>query len=327
MSPCPIRGMRARLLNEVSRMPLVLEPVTAERDPAALLAEPEPHAALEAALLEHGALLFRGFQVKDVTDFERFVSATGWKHLDYTYRSTPRRAVTDRVLTATEYPAELEIPLHNENSYQHQWPHKLAFCCLRPAESGGETPLADMRNVNAALSERLLEEFERRGVQYIRHYRAYFDLPWQTVFQTEDPRQLARFCDAHGIHHEWLDDGTLRTIQRSQGVATHPVLRERTFFNQAHLFHVSRLGEEGANALIELFGRDRLPRHACFGDGGEVPAPDLATIRRAFAGATIQFRWQSGDILLIDNMQAAHGRRPYVGARSVVAALLDPGHS
>jgi len=327
MSPCPIRGMRARRLSEASRMPFVLEPATTERSLAVLLDEPGQHAALEATLLEHGALLFRGFQVRDVADFERFVSLTRWKHLDYTYRSTPRTPVTDKVLTATEYPAELEIPLHNENSYQHLWPNKLALCCLRAAEAGGETPLADMRSVNAALGERLLEKLERRGIQYIRHYRAYFDLPWQTVFQTDDPGQMARFCDTHGIQHEWLDDGSLRTTQRSQGVTIHPVLRDRTFFNQAHLFHVSSLGEEGANALIELFGRDRLPRHACFGDGSEIPSEDLAAIRGAFAGATILFGWRAGDILLLDNLQAAHGRRPYTGTRSVVAALLDPAHS
>jgi alpha-ketoglutarate-dependent taurine dioxygenase len=324
-NPSPIGGLRMRLQDSHSRMPLVLEPSTIEKDLAALLTGQQ--AALQAALLEHGALLFRGFRVEDVSDFERFVSITGWRHLDYTYRSTPRKSVTARVYTATEYPPELEIPLHNENSYQHEWPNKLAFCCLQPAASGGETPLADMRRVNAALGEPLLEQFERRGVQYIRHYRPYFDLDWQTVFQTEDPRELSRFCDTHGIIHEWLEDRTLRTIQTSQGVARHPVLRERTFFNQAHLFHVSSLGEEGANALIELFGRDRLPRHACFGDGGEIPLAELATIRQAFAAAAIAFNWEMGDILLIDNMQAAHGRRPYRGARSVVAALLDPSHS
>jgi len=318
----PIAGLRARLLHAASRLPLVLEPDTPERDLAVLLAE--QRAALAATLLEHGALLFRGFHVKGITDFERFVSVTGWKHLNYTYRSTPRTRVAQGVYTATEFPATLEIPLHNENSYQREWPNKVAFCCLRPAHSGGETPIADMRNVNAALGERLLDEFEHRGVQYIRHYRPHMDLSWQTVFQTEDREQLARFCNARGIIHEWLEDGTLRTIQRSQGVACHPVLRERTFFNQAHMFHVSSVGEEGAKALIELFGHDRLPRHACFGNGGEIPAADLLIIRSALANASIEFAWQAGDILLIDNLQAAHGRRPYQGTRSVFATLLDP---
>jgi alpha-ketoglutarate-dependent taurine dioxygenase len=153
------------------------------------------------------------------------------------------------------------------------------------------------------------------------------DLPWQTVFQTDDKEELAQFCTAHDIAHEWLEDGTLRTIQRSQGVAEHPVLHEQTFFNQAHLFHLSNLGVAGANALLELFGPDRLPRQARFGDGGAIPEEDLTTIRKAFANSTVLFDWQPADILLIDNMQVAHGRKPYRGSRRVLAALLDPHSS
>ncbi len=34
--------------------------------------------------------------------------------------------------------------------------------------------------------------------------------------------------------------------------------------------------------------------------------------------------WQEGDILLIDNMLAAHARSPFTGPRKVLVAMADP---
>jgi alpha-ketoglutarate-dependent taurine dioxygenase len=135
--------------------------------------------------------------------------------------------------------------------------------------------------------------------------------------------EVAAYCTSHGIEHRWIDETLLRTEQRSQGVALHPSTGERVFFNQAHLFHVSSLEPEAEQALIEAYGRDRLPRHARFGDGGELPRSDLDQVRAAFRAHRIAFPWQRGDVLLLDNMQAAHGRRPFTGKRQVVAALMD----
>lgn len=279
---------------------------------------------LEERLLEFGALIFRGFAVAQVADFERFGEAISPRALDYTYRSTPRSAVGKGVFTATEYPADQEIALHCENAYQRDWPLKIAFCCLTAPASGGETPIADMRKVAAAIGEERMDRFQRRGVRYVRHYRPYVDIPWETVFQTSDRAELARFCEANGIDHEWLDAQTLRTSQTNHGVVEHPRTGERVFFNQGHLFHVSNLGEEAARSLINMFGADRLPRHAFHGDGGEIAADDLTAVHEAFAGASVRFPWQAGDVMLLDNMRMAHGRKPFSGARKVVASLLEP---
>jgi alpha-ketoglutarate-dependent taurine dioxygenase len=278
---------------------------------------------IQSALLEHGAVLLRGFDVNSVEDFARCIDATGLERIDYMYRSTPRTAVADKIFTATEYPPQQEILLHNENAYQRDWPMKVAFCCLISATSGGATPLGDIRQITAAIGPRLLEQFAERSVRYVRHYRRHVDLPWQVVFQTDDPGPVAEFCREAGIEHEWLDPETLRTSQVAQGAAVHPLSGERLYFNQAHLFHVTSLGKAGAQSLIKLFGADRLPRHSTYGDGEEIAPEDLEQIRAAFHRHEISFPWQTGDVLLLDNMQVAHGRRPFRGPRKIVAALLD----
>jgi alpha-ketoglutarate-dependent taurine dioxygenase len=276
-------------------------------------------------LTQHGAILFRGFAVDSLEEFDSLASAFSNDRLSYTFQSSPRTLVGHRVYTATEYPAKLHIPLHSENSYTREWPLSLMFACLQPAVSGGETPIADLIEVTRALDPSILEEFESKGVSYIRHSHDLVDLPWQQVFQTDDREVVINYCRQEGIEFSWLEPGNvLSTTQRCQGVARHPKTGECVFFNQAHLFHVSSLGSEAMEAMIEIFGIDRLPRHARYGDGTEIPHSVLEEIRRVLNEHTVAFPWQIGDAMLIDNMQVAHGRRPFQGDRKVLAAFFEP---
>lgn len=279
---------------------------------------------IDAWLLENGAVLFRGFNISSAEHFGEVVDAMTVERLDYTYRSTPRTSLGSRIFTTTVYPPRLEIPLHQENAYQRDWPMRVAFSCRVAAESGGETPLSDMRRVTARLDPALLDAFEARGVKYVRHYHPGVDLSWQEVFQTDDKDELARRCSAQGIEHEWLGPDLLRTEQVCQGTARHPVSGERLFFNQAHLFHVSSHGPDIAEAIIGTFGADRLPRDARYGDGGVIAPEDLAAVRRAFEAEKVVFPWRNGDVVLLDNMLVGHGRRPFTGKREVMAVLADP---
>jgi alpha-ketoglutarate-dependent taurine dioxygenase len=161
-------------------------------------------------------------------------------------------------------------------------------------------------------------------VRYVRNFRPYVDVPWQSVFQTCDRDVLDHFCERHAIEHEWLNKETLRTEQNCQGTAHHPILHERIFFNQAHLFHISSLGPNDAKFLIASYGIQGLPKNAYYGDGQEIAIEDLEEIRASFRRGAVSFDWQRGDVLLLDNMQAAHGRRTFKGRREVIAALLDP---
>jgi alpha-ketoglutarate-dependent taurine dioxygenase len=275
-------------------------------------------------LSDHGALLFRGFAIKSAADFDSLVQHFSQKHLKYIYRSTPRNGLTEKVYTATNYPAQLEIPLHNENAYQKTWPLTVAFCCVVPPGKGGETPIAHMNTVGKYIDEELLQKFEQLGVEYIRHYHDGVDLSWQVVFQTDDRKEMQKYCTENAINWEWREGELLRTSHVAQGVAYHPTLETRVFFNQAHLFHVSSLGAARANAVKTLFGTDKLPRHARFGDGSEISAAELDQVRQAFKRAMTMFPWQSGDVLILDNMQYAHGRQPFEGQRSILASLMDP---
>jgi hypothetical protein len=200
----------------------------------------------------------------------------------------------------------------------------LAFYCEQPAPEGGETPLADMRDVTARIGCDLLQRFRRRGVRYVRNYIDGIDLPWTDVFQTSSRADVERFCRAHEIRFAWRGDGALHTSHMCQGTALHPDTGEELWFNQAHLFHSSSLGALVARDMIEAFGPEGLPRNAVYGDGGEIAVEDLESIRAAFDRERVTFRWRRNDVLLIDNMQVAHGRLRYSGRRSVLVAMGRP---
>jgi alpha-ketoglutarate-dependent taurine dioxygenase len=161
--------LRQQLLQPGQRGPLVIS--AASRGPNALLALTEYVPALRQDLLEHGALLFRGFPVDDVAAFDRVVRLLCGERMEYSFRSTPRTSLAPGIFTATEYPPQQEIPLHSENAYQRDWPLKVAFCCLTPPASGGETPIADLRRVTLALGTALVDTFESRRVRYAKHRR------------------------------------------------------------------------------------------------------------------------------------------------------------
>jgi len=275
---------------------------------------------LAEILFSRGAILLRGFEV-DRDSFGAVVDRLSGGRLDYVYRSTPRTGVADRIFTATNYPADREIPLHCEEAYQRNWPMLLAFYCELPAQEGGETPLADMRKVTSRIDPAVVQRFRQRGVCYVRNYLDGIDLPWTDVFQTESRADVERYCVAHDIQYDWRKDGVLRTAHVCQGTALHPKSAEELWFNQAHLFHVSSLGAGVARDLIEIFGLEGLPRNAVYGDGGEIAPEDLGMIRAAFDQERVTFRWQKNDILLLDNMQVAHGRLRYSGRRSILVAM------
>lgn len=278
-------------------------------------------ASIEAHLRQVGGVLLRGFEVPSVADFQEFAAAFGHPLLDYEFGSTPRTAVSSGIYTSTEYPAHQHIPLHNEQAYTREWPMKIWFHCVTASPEGGETPIADSRAIYRRMPLEIRERFEP-GILYVRNY-GDFDLPWQQVFNTEDRDVVETYCRRAGIRWEWKPDGDLRTKQLCQGIETHPVTGERVWFNQAHLFHVSNLQPEVRESLEELLEPEDMPRNVFFADGSPIDDTIFDEIRGVLGEETVTFPWQSGDVLMLDNMLVAHARTPFKGPRKVVVAMAE----
>ncbi len=304
-----------------SPLPLVVRPATDGIDLVKWAAANTGF--IDSYLLRNGAILFRNFELTTVAEFERLIETVCGPLLDYSYRSTQRHVISGRIYSSTEYPAHQSIPLHNENSYSRSWPMKLSFFSLQVAEKGGETPIADSRKIYQKISPEIRECFLRKGLMYVRNYGTGLDLPWQEVFQTSSKAAVEDYCRKAHIEFEWVSDDQIRTRQRCQVIERHPRTGEIVWFNQAHLFHVSRLPAAVREWLMTAFGEHNLPRNVYFADGSRIDAAMLDEIASVCDDQAIVFPWHEGDIMILDNMLTAHGRKQFIGKRKVVVGIAE----
>lgn len=277
---------------------------------------------LDQTVQRYGGVLIRNSNLNSVSEFNCFVQQLYPNLIEYVYRSTPRTKLGGKIYTATEYPADRSIPLHNEFSYATSWPDRIVFFSIITATEGGETPIADSSRVYQRIDPLVSKAFEEKGILYVRNYRKGLDLSWQEVFQTTDKLRVENYCKSNNIEYEWKT-GSVELVTRkvSQATIFYAPIHKQVWFNQAHLFHVSSLEEETRKLFIRELGEEKLPRNSFYGDGSPIEVKTLDHIRFAYNQEKIKFKWQRRDILILDNILMSHGREPYVGERKIAVAM------
>lgn len=279
------------------------------------------HSFLEEKLAIHGGLLFRGFNSRTQEDFQQLLTATQVELMIYNESSTPRKKLGNNVYTSTDFPAQETIALHNELSAAATYPMKIWFFALQPSREGGETPIADVRRVYKRLSTSVQNEFMQRAWLLVRNYNDGLGLPWQEAFHTTNKEVVEDYCRKNAIDFEWKSDDRLRTRQWRQAIATHPKTGEKVWFNHIVFWHPSSLEKNLRETLLETFEKQDLPYYTCFGDGGEIEDAIIEEVRAAYQAETVVFPWETGDLLMLDNMLVAHGRKPYIGTRRILVGM------
>lgn len=303
-------------------LPLVIRPTMKGVNLAAWAANNREY--LRSELDKHGAVLFQGFHVDAAEKFEAFahaVSADG--ELFDEYGDLPRDTPGAKVYHSTPYPADKSILFHNESSHTHRWPMKIMFYCVKAAETGGATPILDCRKTYQTIDPAIIKRMTEKKLMYMRNFIDGLDVSWQQFFQTSSKKSVEDYCRQAGIEFEWKGENHLTTRQICPAVARHPHTGEMLFFNQIQLHHISCLDPDVKASMLSMFGEENLPRNVYYGDGTPIEDSIVAEISAVYGQLAVRFQWQSGDVVVLDNMMTAHARDPFGGTRKVLVAMAE----
>lgn len=322
------------------KLPLVLTPKGKPSRGEFLEFLSSERSTLRKQLLEHGGLLFRGWPVAGAQDFSEAVDALGTgKSVNYIGGDSPRRKITGSVYTSTEAPAAVKIPLHNEMSFVRDYPKHIFFHCEIAPQTKGETILGDARRIFSRLDPRVRQQFVDRRLKYVSAYYGksiVMDLvnslqpshkSWREVFETDQPSEVERLCRENDFEFAWHDDANwLRISQTRPAAITHPETGEWVWFCQPHLYDFSPrlLGLWRYVGAKAFYARPHTRLHEVFhADGSKIDRADLYHIMDTLDVNTVAFPWQTGDVLVLDNVLTMHGRATFDGPRRILTALTS----
>ena len=311
--------IETRPLRAGSNFPLLVQ--LRERELAPAVWAEANREQVESWLREHGGILFRGFDLPTPAAFEQFCQAL-CPELYGQYGDLPKKEGGNKIYKSTPYPKDRMIMFHNESAHQHRWPRRQWFYCETPAVSGGATPIVDSREVYRELPAWLQAKLCHKQLMYVRNFSASLDVSWQHFFQTEERAEAERICREGGIEFEWRGANELHTRQVCPAVILHPLTGDASFFNQIQLYHPAFLDADIREQFLK--GRDSvMPRQVFYGDGSELEEAAIEAINAAYERCAVRFDWQRGDVVMLDNMLAAHARDPFEGERRIVVAMGD----
>ena len=269
-----------------------------------------------------GAVLFRGFPLVSDLDFDAFVTAFELPNFPYdeSLSNAVRVNRTERVFTANEAPSEAVIPLHHEMAQTPVYPEKLFFFCERAAASGGATSLCRSDQLLEKLRETcpdFVRDCEEKGLLYSHVMAAENDADsglgrgWESMLNTHDALEAEARLAELGYSWEWRN-GTELAVTTPVLPAVRKLDDGRdVFFNQ--LIAATHGWKDDRN------DPDKTLR---FGDGTPLGRETLVTTAELAESLAVDLNWEEGDVALVDNFTAMHGRRPFEGPRQILASLI-----
>ncbi|KAJ6312476.1 hypothetical protein OIU77_014077 [Salix suchowensis] len=296
-------------------IPLVLQPLQPNKsDTKSLLsALMQNKDWFEQVLIRNSAVLLRGFDVKNAEDFNDIIEAFGWDEMRYT-GAVVRTHVYKRVWTANEGPLSEFIHFHHEMVVIKESPEKVMFFCEIPPPEGGQTPLVPSFRVTERMLEEFpeaVEEFEAKGLKYTITALSTNDTSsirgkgWEDALGTPDKAEAERRAKAVGMDLEWLPGGGVKTTMAPRALTK--------------VFDGRKGRRMWFNTVVGLHGKET--SSATLADGTEIPETFVKRCEQIIEEESIQFKWEKGDVLFLDNMAVLHGRRTSLPPRKVLVAI------
>lgn len=320
------------------KLPLVIEPANKNMPLSELLKLMDTHNDFfKQNLLKYGGILLRNFPIETEKDFADVIRHMKTGHfIDYIGGDSPRTKVVDGIYTSTEAPPSIKIPLHNELSFVKNFPSHIYFFCKIPPVEKGETIIADARKVYQSINPDVKKRFIDKKIRYVSCY--FFKSKvmnllnklqnshksWTTVFETDKKPEVEQKCRENEFAYQWNKNDWIQISQVRPAAIAHPETKEMVWFNQAHLFDFSPklLGWwRYIGAKLFYFRKHTRLHEVYHGDNSNIDRSDLYHVLDVLDQNTVSFPWQKGDVMILDNVLAMHGRATFTGKRRVLTAM------
>lgn len=165
---------------------------------------------------------------------------------------------------------------------------------------------------------------------------------WLNFFGTEDESEVVEVLKERGSSSWEFKDGPADLGKvayqhyNCPGTQVHALTGKETLFASPLAFHYAArewwASKYGGPKSLEDFQHLRKRTHLAgrpdpqfilvsYGDGSEMSAEDVDDICRAVDESKVDWSWEKGDAVILDNQLWAHAREPYTGERSVMTAF------
>ena len=270
-------------------------------------------------LSQNGAVLFRGFAM-DTGEFQALSDVLCHDYIRYAWGG--RRTVSDSAKIQSVGVSHFSTRLHAELTDTPLQPDVLWFYCERAPSRAGETLICDSAHVANDLDDGTLERYRHAVLRYRMRISAD---QWKPMFGAADARALdGRIaeleCDAY---YRRDGDDLIQDYQRplftesrfsgqlscTNAMVTHSV-KTRWHYGLRRLAQKARVPPQ-FRPLVAPFGwvGSRKLSYPTWSDGSAVPGGFLRKISRIAERHSYAHRWQTGDVILLDNTRFLHGRR------------------
>lgn len=294
----------------------------------------ERRGLLDELILRHGGVVLRGFPLDSAEDFNRFANLFPIYEHGYAGGMAPRRHVTGDVLESTYLTEGFKLSLHSEMAYMKSFPPRIAFFCQRASSVGGETIIGSLAELTRRIPPELRDKIERHKVRVVRNYAPCGSsrnletiedtnqIGWDEPFETESRTEVEQLCRKLGLDFAWNEDGGLTLFDLVDPFTVHPKTGGRVYRSSLHTDITSE--RQGLSETRDrLIAMQKHPSGSFLDTGEKLAREEAETIHRIQEEIEISWQWRDGDLMILDNLQVAHGRNPYSGPREVHVALLD----
>ncbi|MBN3758338.1 peptide synthase [Paraburkholderia sp. Tr-20389] len=279
-------------------------------------------AAIDEALYDRGAILFRALPLNDRKDFDAFMRALGYAPSNYSGGIAVRRHDAGYALMASQEDPRISMAPHNEMAYLPGYPRKVFFCCAAEGTAGGEVPINDIRLSVAHIPTDVLDTFRQKGIRYYRSLPQANDaqqIGWMETFGVERREDVEMIMRDKGYDFTWRGDGRLSYSYAMPAFVAHPDTGEALWFNQVTELHCS-YWRDHPHFPSDL-ADDEYPATTRYGDGSPIPDALIVRLRAALWKPARAVKMRKGDVLALDNQVIQHGRIAFEGPRQHLVSI------